>query len=124
MAGEIQETRIAVGMTDESRFIAVSPPLSQKEIEAMEWAGGLPVGKAVQMTEHEPRSTMFLQSDFAEIRGIDTGINKTEHAKNIAAYLANALRNMRDGHVEWDPHVVVLYGEKSTPFVPNTDVIR
>lgn len=116
------ETVVAIGATDGYRYVGVTPPLTTEEIHTMEWAGVLDVDDPIRrIVEFEPHCSLVTVSGDADLI---SPAERDEKAKGIAAKIAYALGQSREGNIRSELTLVGLVGYNSSPFNPDTDSLR
>lgn len=117
------ETVVAVAATDGFRYVAVTPPLSEDEVEGIRSENVFDERFYVrQIADLEPQCSMVMVS--GSLDPYRTPENRTEYAQRVAAKLAGFLRTQRDGNVRHERATTPIVGYLSSPFNPNTDVLR
>lgn len=113
MSVENIESTVAIGATDGYRYIGVKPPLTEVEIDVMVDAGVVAsVNSIEQIDSPSPACTVVRCA------------GGTEYAQDRAQQITDLLRMSREGRVRYLPNPVDIVGHKSSPFNPNTDVLR
>ena len=120
------QTRVALGFTGESLFVAIEPPLTESELRIIDARHVIAGDYTVeQIEDFEPACTMIKigegLGDGFELASIES---KKGFSETTAHSIADLLATLREGKVSRRLELVKLMGHHSSPFYPDTDALR